>query len=207
MVLLNLPKVTEVNRFLPKKSIYSKFNVSVKDRDLFDAGVKKITISNEISASSINVSAGDSVGSIYVVHILLKSLDFDERLISKLAKWIDQRILFVLEFEGRSKLAVNHVKLLLSDWSSSDDLSINISGLSLDSVWEGIVAQVGQVRLVSGCSLDEQIVIEDKKQRLVKQIELLEKQARSEKQPKKKFELVQLIRKMKTEMEGAVNDK
>ena len=198
--MLNLPKVTEVNRFLPKKSIYSKFNVSVKDRDLFDAGVKKITISNQISASSINVSAGDSVGSIYVVHILLKSVDFDERLISKLAKWIDQRILFVLEFEGRSRLAVNHVKLLLSDWSACDDLSIKISGLSLDSVWEGIVAQVGQVRLVSGCSLDEQIVIEDKKHRLAKQIELLEKQARSERQPKKKFELVQKIKTLEAEL-------
>lgn len=202
--MLNLPKVTEVNRFLPKKNIYSKFNVSVKDRELFDAGVKKITISNQISAGSINVSPGVSVSSIYVVHILLKSVDFDERLISKLAKWIDQRILFVLEFEGKSRLAVNHVKLLLSDWSASDDISINISGLSLDSVWEGIVAQVGQVRIDPSCSLDEQIVIEDKKQRLVKQIELLEKQARSEKQPKKKFELVQDIRKLKSEMEDLV---
>ena len=47
---------------------------------------------------------------------------------------------------------------------------------------------------------DEQIAIDDKKARLEKEISRLEKQARNEKQPKKKFELVQLINKHKQEL-------
>ena len=49
-------------------------------------------------------------------------------------------------------------------------------------------------------SLDENIALHNKQKQLKKQIEKLEKQARAERQPKKKFELVQLLKKLNTEM-------
>ena len=49
-------------------------------------------------------------------------------------------------------------------------------------------------------SLDENIALHNKQEQLKKQIEKLEKQARAERQPKKKFELVQLLKKLNTEM-------
>lgn len=49
-------------------------------------------------------------------------------------------------------------------------------------------------------SLDENIALNNKQKQLKKQIEKLEKQARAERQPKKKFELVQLLKKLNTEM-------
>ena len=51
-------------------------------------------------------------------------------------------------------------------------------------------------------SLDENIALHNKQEQLKKQIEKLEKQARAERQPKKKFELVQRIRTLQREMEG-----
>lgn len=46
----------------------------------------------------------------------------------------------------------------------------------------------------NGNSLAEQLAIDEKRQKLEKQIAALEKQARAESQPKKKFELVEKIR-------------
>ena len=45
--------------------------------------------------------------------------------------------------------------------------------------------------------MDEQIVADEQKLKLEKEIARLEKQARNEKQPKKKFELVQMIKKLR----------
>lgn len=50
-------------------------------------------------------------------------------------------------------------------------------------------------------TLDEQIEINDKKQKLEKEIAKLEKQARVEKQPKKKFELVQRVNGLKSQID------
>jgi len=48
-------------------------------------------------------------------------------------------------------------------------------------------------------TLDENIVLHEKKAKLEKEIAKLEKQAMAEKQPKKKFEFVQIINKLKGE--------
>ncbi len=45
--------------------------------------------------------------------------------------------------------------------------------------------------------MDEQIVADEHRQKIEKEIAKLEKQARTEKQPKKKFELVQRVKALK----------
>ena len=79
-------------------------------------------------------------------------------------------------------------------WMPTEKQKVDLKGLNLDTVWENIVIAVGRVNIEKGNTLDEQIEINDKKQKLEKEIARLEKQARAEKQPKKKFELVQRIK-------------
>ena len=76
--------------------------------------------------------------------------------------------------------------------------------MNLDKVWENIVVDIGGVSITDGNTLDEQIAADERRQKIEKEIAKLEKQARAEKQPKKKFELVQQIRKLNTEM-GKLN--
>lgn len=68
--------------------------------------------------------------------------------------------------------------------------------MNLDTVWENIVVQVGDVDIKEGNTLEEQIIVDEQQAKLQKEIARLEKQARAEKQPKKKFELVQKINNM-----------
>ena len=51
-------------------------------------------------------------------------------------------------------------------------------------------------------SVDENIELHEKQTKLQRKIARLEKQARAERQPNKKFELVQQAKKLKEELEG-----
>ena len=67
-------------------------------------------------------------------------------------------------------------------------------GLDLDAVWENLVTQISGIVVTDDHSLDEQIVIEQEKAKLLKQIEELDRKARKEMQAKKKFEMFQRLK-------------
>ena len=74
--------------------------------------------------------------------------------------------------------------------------------MNMDAVWESVVTQIGHIEVESSHTLNEQIALDDKRAKLQKEIDKLEKQARAEKQPKRKFDLVQEIKKRQAEMEA-----
>lgn len=195
--MLGLPKSTEMNKQLPKKSIYAKFQMNTAAKDKIDADISRITIVNEIAPTKINIPAGDEVGSFFVLLVTLKKKDFDEKTITTLSKLIPQNILLVLEFEKQSKLAIYHTKLMQTDWKPSESCTIELRGLNLDTVWKNIVVDIGSVSIADGNTLEEQIAADEYRQKIEKEIAKLEKRARAEKQPKKKFELVQKVKAFK----------
>ncbi len=192
--MLGLPKATEMSRQLPKKAIYEKFQMNATDKDKIDTNISRITIVNEITPSKVNIPAGDEVPSFFVLLVALKRKDFDEKTIVTLSKLIHQNILFVLEYEDESRLAIYHSKLMKTDWIKTEEQQVELIGLSLDKVWENIVVTVGGINIGQGRTLDEQIAMDEKIQKIEKEIDKLEKQARAEKQPKKKYEMVQRVR-------------
>lgn len=192
--MLGLPKSTEMSKQLPKKAVYAKFQMNTAVKDKMDADISRIAIVNEIMPGKINIPAGNEVSSIFVLLVTLKKKEFDEKTIALLSKLIPQNILFVLEYGDKSKLAVYHTKLMQTDWKKTEEQYIEIKGLNLDKVWENIVVLVGNISIEQGKTLDEQIAIDEKRQKIEKEIDRLEKLARAERQPKKKYKLVQRIR-------------
>ena len=192
--MLGLPQLTEMSKQLPKKSIYTKFQMNTAAKEKIDADISRITIVNEIASNKVNIPAGEDVKSFFVLLVSLKKKEYDEKTIATLSKLIPQNILFVLEYENESRLAIYHTKVMQTVWMPTEKQKVDLKGLNLDTVWENIVIAVGRVNIEKGNTLDEQIEINDKKQKLEKEIARLEKQARAEKQPKKKFELVQRIK-------------
>ncbi len=199
--MLGFPKTTEVNKQLPKKAIYSKFQLNTVAKAKIDADISRITIANEISPERINISAGENIKSFFVISVSLKNKDFDPKTITTLSKLVPQNILFVLEYQDDVKLAINHTRLMQSQWMSKENASVELKGMNLDTVWENVVVQVGDVDVKEGNTLEEQIIADEQRAKLQKEIARLEKQARAEKQPKKKFELVQQIKDLKKGIE------
>lgn len=131
----------------------------------------------------------------------LKKKDFDEKTIAALSKLIPQNILFVLEFEGQSKLAVYRTKLMQTDWKPTESCTLELRGLTLDKVWENAIRSLELGVWNEELSLDENLALHERREKLEKEIAKLEKQARAEKQPKKKFELVQRVRALQKQLD------
>lgn len=192
--MFGLPESTELNRQLPKKSIYSKFKLNTTDRAKFDADIRKLTIIGEVSPATINIALGECITAFFVILVSLRTPDYDEKNITLLSKLIDQNMLFVIEYEGKARLAVFRTRLLQTEWIPVQELSIKQTGLNLDSLWDNIIIQIGNVTIEQGNTLDQQLAIDEEREKLRRQIERLERRVRSEKQPRRKFEMVQEVK-------------
>lgn len=195
--MLGLPKSTELNKPLPKTAIYTKFQMNAAEKTKIDADISRIVIVNEVSAAKLNLAPGESVQAFFVLQVTLKHREFSEKTLITLSKLIPQNMVLLLECDGQAKLAVYHTKLLQTPWRDPADLTLAIKGVTMDAVWENVIVQVGNIRLQTGNTLDQQIAIDEQRAKLKKEIARLEKLAWAEKQPKKKFELVQKINSLK----------
>lgn len=198
--MLGLPKTTELNKQLPKKAIYAKFQMSPTAKAKFDADISRINIVGEISSNTTGIAQGKNIASIFVLQVILKQREFQPAIIAQLSKLIDQNMIIILDHGNERKLAIYHTKLIQTEWSPADACSIELKGLDLDSVWENMITSIGGITVQQGKTLDEQIAADEQKAKLEKEIAKLEKLARAEKQPKKKFELVQQIKQLQQQL-------
>jgi hypothetical protein len=195
--MLGLPKTTEMNRILPKKAIFDRFKPNPADRQRFDVEIRRLAIVHELSSATTNIAAGENVGAFYVVLVSLRGAECDRRNLLLLAKLIDQNMLFVLEHDGVARLTVCRAgKIIQSDWKPLDEWDIKLTGLNLEAVWENVIVQTGGMEITAGNTLDEQLAANEEREKLLKKIERLEKQARSEKQPRRKWELVEEVKRL-----------
>lgn len=199
--MLGLPKATELNKKLPKTAVYAKFQMDTAEKAKIDADISRITIVNEVSATKVNIAPGEKVQAFFVLQVMLKRREFNERTLIVLSKLIPQNMVLLLEYDGQSKLAVYHTKLLQTPWSDPKTLSLAIDGLNMDAVWENVIVQIGGIQVQEGNTLDQQIAQDEQKAKLEKEIARLQKQLWAEKQPKKKFEIVQRINTLKVKLD------
>ena len=198
--MLGLPKATELNKQLPKNAIYAKFQMNTAERAKIDADISRITIVNEVSPAKINIADGERVKAFFVLLVALKRKDFEDKTIITISKLIPQNMLLVLECDGGAKLAIYHTKLMQTDWKRKENLFIELKGLNMDTVWENIIVQIGGITIEQENTLDEQIAVDEQRMKIQKEIDRLTKLAKNEKQPKKKFELVQKIRMLQSQL-------
>ena len=196
-----LPASTVINKPLYKKAVFEKFNLKTAERERFDADISKMALLARISTSTVPaLKEGQDVKIIYVLLIQLKHKDYDIKNILLLQKLIPQKIVFALEYEEQTQLCVFYTCLQQSEWISSEEATISLHGLSLDDVWSNIVATIGGLDAQADETIEEQIINREQREKLLRQIEFLEKQCRTEKQTRKKYELHQQILRLKEEL-------
>ena len=213
--MLNLPSSTEFGRRVPKQKFYEHLDVSPEVKRLFIDQIKLITWANKLSPQTMNLGAGQTVTEIEVFHIRLTGQELDKRTLELMDRQIPYHILFLLEYEGRYRAAIGYKeaaagktafkvdRYYYTDWLEADELPVHLDGLSLDAVYENFVRQIAGTALDSDESATLKESVEQQKQReqLEKQIVALEAKIRKEKQPKKKFELVQVLNTLKKQSE------
>ena len=198
-----LPDNCIVNKPLYKKAVFEKFNLKSVDRDRFDADISKMAIVAYVSPSKIPaLHEGQEVKEFYVLQIQLKHRDYDSKNILMLNKLIPQKMVFALEFDDNIQFCIFHTRLQQSEWVHASDATIPIKGLSLDDVWNNIVAEIGGLSNDKEETLEQQIIEREERENLLKQIDALEKRCRLEKQTRKKYELHQQLLKLKERIDG-----
>lgn len=196
---LGLPESTRVKRSLPKAQLYKRFEWKPSQRESFDGDVSRLDFVNWIAPRTLPaIAEGAEVKEIFVVEVMLKTRDFDTKNIILLAKSIPQRVIYLLRFEVEAMLAVYHSKLFTTTWQSLDSVTIALSGLNLDTVWQNIVSSIGQFSVEQENTLTEQIKVDTERDKLLRQITALERQMNATKQPRRKREFYCEIKMLKS---------
>lgn len=197
----SLPANTLINQPLYKKTVFEKFNLKTAERERFDADISKMALVARISPATVPALAeGQEIKGFYVLQVTLKHQNYDVKNILLLQKLIPQQIVYALQYKNQTQLCVFHTRLQQSDWHDTESTEIPLNGLSLDEVWKNVVATIGGLDTQAEETIEEQIIHREQREKLLRQIEALEKRARTEKQTRKKYELHQQIMKLKEQL-------
>lgn len=200
----NLPPQCAINKPLFKKAVFEKFSLKAAERDRFDADISRMVLVARVSSATVPaLTKGKEIEGFYVLQVALKRKDYDSKNILILQKLIPQKLIFALQFEEQTQFCIFHTRLQQSAWMPTDEATITLQGLSLDDVWNNIVATIGGLDAQAEESIEEQIIHREQREKLLRQIESLEKQCRTEKQTRKKYELHQQIIKLKEVLKDA----
>lgn len=208
--MFGFPQTTEFNKRIPKQKFYENMDVSPALKRVFVEQIKLIHWRNKLAASTTNIAPGEKVTEIEVIEIKLAQPQLDEAVLRQIDREIPYHILFILIFDGKMQAWTGYKEAAESgskafrvnryyhtEWMMPDEWKLRIEGLNMDAVWDNFVIQVGGVDLEQGNSLDEQIQLDERKAKLQREIEKLEKKARNEKQPNKKFQLAEQVKELK----------
>lgn len=210
--MLGLPTTTEYNKRIPKQKFYENLSVTPALKRVFIEQIQNVIWANKIAPATISVSEGKEVTEIEVFKIVLNSNSLDESALRQMDKQIPYHILFVLEYNEKYQIWIGYKEISVGDnafkvnkyyhteWLAKQDLQIKIDGLDMDSIYTNLVRQIGGIEK-NDKTLGEQIADKEYRERLEKEIARLEKLARAEKQPKKKFDFVQQVKELKAKLE------
>ena len=204
--MIQLPSATTVGRVLPKEAFYQHLTLSGDLKEEFVADIKRITLSNSLTAATLNLEAGNEINEILVLTVELKKQQFDGRIVENIARQNPHKLLFLLRFEEKAQLAVYYGRLYTTAWVPDDKIGLQVKGFTLDAVWQGFLEQIalrdGLTEVLPGEDFDTRLQRQERILKLQKEIEKLEKQTQREVQPKKKFALYEQLQKKKQEQDG-----
>lgn len=201
--MLGLPQSTETRKALPKADFFRKYDLRQAQRSAIDADVARMSFVNALMPQTLpTIAEGKDVKAIFVIEVELKRKDFDHKSIDLIARFIPQRIVFVLSFEDKVMLAVYHDQLFTTQWQTVESATLPLAGLTLDAVWATIVSSIGQFSVATKKTLSEQIAADNTRAKIERQITVLEKQMRTTTQTRRQRELYSQIKKLKGGLNG-----
>ena len=159
-------------------------------------------IVNQVSTNTIPaIREGEKIKSFCVLNVTLKTKDYDSKNIEKISKIIPQNLVFALQYEEEIQLAVFCEKIFTTDWMHETKAKLELKGLNFDEVWENIIKQIEGGEWDSNLSLSENIELKEKKEKLKKQIEVLQAKIRKEKQLNVQMKLNHELKSLKKALE------
>ena len=204
--MLDFPQKTFFNRVIPKAKFYEKLPVTQAVKDCFVNEIAAIVWRNKLSPETLNVQPGSRVREIEVIEITLKGETLNDSVLKLIDKGIPYQLLFMLKRGEEYQLCIGYKETetalvkeyFKTPWQTFSELPLQISGLTLDEVCDNFIRQINtRLAVAEAMPLKEALADDAMRQKIEKQIALLEKKMKAEKQPKRKFELHEEIQRLK----------
>lgn len=217
--MLNLPERTIYGKKIPKNKFYSKINVDSKLEAKFRDEVDYIIWKHKLSQETTNLESTDEVSEIQIFEIYLKKEELSKEVLENIDKVIPYPILFVLRYGEKAKITIAYKEKNKTDenkmiihsyyetgWVKVKDLEFNIlSGLTIKDVYENIIRQLLPIEGLLEDNIEDVIELNEKIERLKKEIEKLDKKIIREKQFNKQVDMNKQLQKKKNELEELTN--
>ncbi len=182
--MIDLPKSTIVNRFIPKGKFYSKTKINTKLQQLFTDEIEKIIWTHKISPQTLNISAGD-YAELQVFEITLKGSDVSSQILKHIDSYIPYPIVFILKKDDVNKVAMSFKEPFSSknnlmkvythyatDWSQ--EINIKLKGRSVDEIYKSYLHQISpNLELKPDLDIKSAIEKNQSKEKISKQIDAL----------------------------------
>lgn len=201
--MLDFPQKTFFNKPIPKAKFYEKLPVTQAVKNCFVNEIAGIVWRNKLSAETLNVQPGSRVQELEVIEITLKGEALNDSVLKVIDRGIPYQLLFLLKRGEEYQLCMGYKETETSavkeyfktDWMPFEALSLQISGLTLDEVCDNFIRQINtRLAVADAMPLKDALADDAMRQKIEKQIALLEKKMKAEKQPKRKFELFEKIK-------------
>jgi len=206
--MLGLPCSTEVNRRVAKEKFYIYANLTPQLLDMIKDQIDSVVWRNKLADSTVGISAGETIKEIQVFEIQLRQKKLDKRVLIAIAKAIKNRVLFVLVFadEAQAWIEVSGT-FYNTEWRLLDGFVLKFEGLNLNDVYENLARQISGGRLGVGGGIEDAVDRDKRRQKLERDIAVLEKKVAREKQFNKQVEMngeLKQLKRFKRDLEAII---
>lgn len=217
--MLNLPARTIYNKKIPKNKFYSKTNMDSKVEAKFKIEVDYIIWKHKLSQETTNLESTDEISEIQVFEVYLKTQDLSKEVLETIDRAIPYPILYLLRYNEKVKLTIAYKEKNKTDenrmvihsyyetkWVKVNQLDFNIlSGLTIKDVYENIIRQLMPIQGLLEEDIEDVIQLNEKVEKLKKEIDRLDKKIISEKQFNKQVDMNRELQRKKRELEALTN--
>jgi hypothetical protein len=186
-VSLNLPKSSEINRFVAKTNFYKQAGITPKLRELIEQQIDRITWANKVAPTTLNISSGE-ITEFQSFEIRLKSQELDDSILVFIQKSVAYPIIFTIR-GGRGSRAAAVLKstkrtiVVSTEWQA--EISFELRGNSTDALYKNYLLQLSPSFAAADGDIDKYVEIT----RIRRNIDALSAKARKEMQINKRQEI------------------
>lgn len=214
--MLHFPESTAFGRRIPKTKFYENLSVTPQLKRAFVEQISQIIWQNKIAPGTVNIAPGETVNEIQVIAIRLNQPKLDQKILELIDREIPYHLLFLLECGDRLQAwiawkeagktsAFKSGKYYHTEWLAPEGLTLRLEGLTMDAVYKSLIRQIAGEALDHDSDTDagdikKAISRDERRQKLQREIAVLENRIHREKQFNRQVELNAKLKQLLTEL-------
>jgi len=198
--MLGLPSTTEVSQRLPKEAFYRNMDLDTRTREQFVSGVGRIVVRNVVRPDTANLAEGQHVREMLFVEVEPKGDGVPEAVAQMILRANPNPMVVIDASTGRV-WAKDKGRAVQSDRLEA----IRLVGPTMDEAWDSVLAQIA-FREEDGSDIQARLERKDAIEALKREVEMLDRRCRRERQIERRNELFAQLRRKQIELEALKGD-